>query len=316
MHLIVFYLVFKNNIFDRLTKLGSMNKSLLICFMAFLLMCPTVIFAQGKPGKRRPSVKSGNTDANQWWIGVRGGVNFSSATVQESYSVFSYTKDYTIGENEKKYNAFTLPGLQFGFSAGFEFIKGLSVNVLPSYSSYKFSYDNSFRWYDTDDPEKLVTTSYNFETRLQYISVPLTFKYELTSGRFKPYIQVGGYYNFLTDAIKKVKNTSIDQASGSDSEINVTELSVGIDDRTKSGDYGVLGGIGFTYNIGNARIGLEVNYRYGLENLDNGGMKYIDNQLVTGSYDVSDDYSLNILELNLMVIIPLKFITSKDYVPL
>ncbi|MCK5702517.1 MAG: PorT family protein, partial [Cyclobacteriaceae bacterium] len=71
-----------------------------------------------------------------------------------------------------------------------------------------------------------------------------------------------------------------------------------------------------TYNVGNARIGLEVNYHYGLQNLDNGGVKYIDNQLVTGTYDVPDDYSLNNLEISMQVIIPLKFITSKDYVPL
>ena len=92
--------------------------------------------------------------------------------------------------------------------------------------------------------------------------------------------------------------------------------SVGIEDRIKKANYGIIGGIGFTYNVGNARIGLEVNYHYGLQNLDNGELKYVDNQLISGTYDVPDDYSLDNLELSLQVIIPLKFITSKDYVPL
>ena len=287
----------------------------LVVVLCFSFLWSTTTHAQGKQN-RKPKVKTGNTETNQWWVGVRGGVNFSSATSQKSYSVFSYTKDLANGGNVKNYNTYTLPGLQFGFSVAYEFLKGLSVNVLPSYASYRFSYDNSYNWHDSEDPNKQVTTNYNIETRLQYIELPLTFKYELSKGAFKPYIQAGGYYSFLTDALKKANTTGIDQASGSDSEINVTELSVGINDRTKKANYGIIGGAGFTYNVGNARIGLEINYHYGLQNLDNGEMKYIDNQLISGSYDVSDDYSLNSLEISMQVIIHLKFITSKDYVPM
>jgi len=293
-----------------------MKRTISVGFVLILLLGSSLLQAQGNQKKRKSSVKTGNSDINQWWIGVRGGVNFSSAIPQNSYSVFSFTQDYSVGDNEKKYNSYTLPGLQFGFSAGYEFIRGLSVNILPSYTSYRFSYDNSFSWYDSESPEKQVTTSYNYETRLQYIDLPLTFKYELTTGRFKPYIQAGAYYSFLTDAVKKVQSTGIDQASGSDSEINVTELSVGIEERIKKANYGIIGGAGFTYNVGNARVGLEVNYHYGLQNLDNGGLKFQDNQLITGTYDVPDDFSLNNLELSMQIIIPLKFITSKDYVPL
>ena len=293
-----------------------MKRTISVGFILILLLGPSLLQAQGNQKKRKSSVKTGNSDINQWWIGVRGGVNFSNAISQNSYSVFSFTQDYSGGDNEKKYNSYTLPGLQFGFSAGYEFIRGLSVNILPSYTSYRFSYDNSFSWYDSESPEKQVTTSYNYETRLQYIDLPLTFKYELTTGRFKPYIQAGAYYSFLTDAVKKVQSTGIDQASGSDSEINVTELSVGIEERIKKANYGIIGGAGFTYNVGNARVGLEVNYHYGLQNLDNGGLKFQDNQLITGTYDVPDDFSLNNLELSMQIIIPLKFITSKDYVPL
>jgi hypothetical protein len=148
------------------------------------------------------------------------------------------------------------------------------------------------------------------------VELPITVRYELMRGPFKPYIHAGGYYSFLTDALKHVKTTGIDEASGSDSEINVTDLSVGIEDRTKKSNYGIIGGLGFTQNFGNARLGLEVNYFYGLQNLDNGGAKFADSQLITGTYDVSDDYNLNNLAISLQVIIPLKFITSKDYVPL
>ena len=292
-----------------------MKWSSLVVLLVLALMYPSNGHSQGKTNRRKP-VKTGNSDINQWWIGVRGGVNLSHATAQESYSVFSFTRDFTDGDNEKNYHAFTLPGLQFGFSVSYEFLTGLSVNILPAYVSYRYSYDNSFRWYDSENQNNNVTTGHNIETRLQYIDLPLTFKYELLRGAFKPYVQIGGYSGYLTDAIKKAKITSVDQASGADREINVTDLSVGVEDRIKKWNYGIIGGIGFTYNVGNARLGLEVNHRYGLQNLDNGGMKFVDNQLITGTYDVPDDFSLSNLELSMQVIIPLKFITSKDYIPL
>lgn len=280
------------------------------------LLPPQTALAQGKAKKRKPAIKNSSSDINQWWIGVRGGVNLSSATASKSYSVFTYTSGITEGTNKKQYESFSLPGLQFGFTVSYEFIRGLSANLLPSYTSNRFAYNNAFQWTDTQDPSKRVTTAYHFETRLQYIEIPLSIKYELTSGRFKPYVQAGGYYGLLTDAIKKVTTSGIDKASGADTEINVSELSVGIEDRTQKNNFGVLGGAGFTYNVGNARLGLEVNYFYGLQNLDQGGMKFTDNQLISGTYDVPDDYALNNINISMQVIIPLKFITSKDYVPL
>jgi len=108
--------------------------------------------------------------------------------------------------------------------------------------------------------------------------------------------------------LKKFYTTGIHQASGDDSEISVTELSVGVYDKIKPSNYGILGGIGFTQNLANARAGLEVNYRHGLQNLDNGEMKFIDNQLITGT----DDFSMNNISIIFQVIIPMKFITSKD----
>jgi len=293
-----------------------MKKTIITCVLLLMYLWAIPLIAQPKKSRVKSRSQTGNTDVNQWWIGVRGGTNLSNAIPQTSYSVFSYTSIMPEGTNEKSYEAFNLPGLQFGFSVSYEFIRGLSIHTFPSYSSFRFEYGNDFRWRDLENPEKQVSTSYKMQTRLQYIDLPLSIKYEFLRGAFKPYIQAGGYYSFLTDALKKVKITGIDQASGSGSEINVTELSAGTEDRTQKTNFGILGGIGFTQNFGNARIGLEINYCYGLQNLDNSQMKFTDNQLLTGTYDVPDDYYLNSLSISMQVIIPLKFITSKDYVPL
>ena len=287
-----------------------------LLYFLVLIWMPHSMTAQARKNNSKPGLKTGNTDTNQWWVGVRGGTNFSVAIPETSYSIFSYLQQATSGDDKKNYSLYNLPGLQFGFSISWEFMKGLSVNLLPSYTSYRFDYTNSFRWYDPENTLKQVSTYYRVETRLQYLELPLTIKYELMHGPFKPYIHAGGYYGWLTDALKNINTTNTDVASGSETEIDVTELSVGIEDRTKRANYGIIGGVGFTQNIGNARIGLEINYQYGLQNLDNGEQKFTDSQLITGAYDVSDDYSMNNLAISLQVIIPLKFITSKDYVPL
>jgi hypothetical protein len=312
-----FFWLAKSNIFRPRTK-KILMKITIIGLLYFLMLSwvPHVTLAQARKNNPKPGLKTGNTDTNQWWVGVRGGTNFSTAVPETTYSIFSYLQQPSPGDNNKVYSSYNLPGLQFGFSVSWEFIKGLSVNLLPSYTSYRFDYKNSFHWYDPENPLKQVSTNFHIETRLQYVELPLTIKYELMHGQFKPYIHAGGYYGWLTDAIKNINTTNTDVASGSDTEIDVTELSVGIEDRTKKANYGIIGGVGFTQNIGNARIGLEINYQYGLQNLDNGGMKFSDSQLITGAYDVSDDYSMNNLAISLQVIIPLKFITSKDYVPL
>jgi hypothetical protein len=288
----------------------------LVSFLSILSLFAEDIAAQGRQYNRSANMARGSGEINQWWIGVRGGVNFSNGKPESSYSVFSFTQPVTNGDDEKKYHPYSLPGLQFGFSIGYEFIRGLSANIFPSYNSYRFSYDNSFRWYDSQDQGNRVLTKYNIETRLQHIVLPFTIKYELTTTRMKPYIQVGAYYSLLTDALKRVNITGIDEASGADTEINVTELSEGINDRIRNNNYGILGGAGFTYNVGNARIGLEINYHYGLANLDNPEMKYTDNSLITGTYDVPDDFTMDNVEMSMQLIIPLKFITSKDYIPL
>jgi hypothetical protein len=290
-------------------------RSLLLVLIVTLIF-PFSVSGQSKAPGRKPLAKSSADVGAQWWIGIRAGVNLNSASVSKSYSVFSYPVDVPEGDNEKKYDAFSAPALEFGFSVSYEFMRGLSVNLLPVYASNRLSYTNTFSWSEETEPDNLVQVSYDIATRLQYVQFPLTVKYELTQSKFKPYVQVGGYYGLLTDAIKKVKTANLDRASGADEEKNVTELSVGIDDRIRKNNYGVQGGVGFTWNLGNARFGLEANYQYGLQNLDKSANKYYDNQLLTGVYDVPDDYSLNTIEILLQAIIPLKFITSKEYVPL
>ncbi len=288
-----------------------------IIIMVFLWPLTQPSIAQGVRNKRKmPVAKTGNTETSQWWLAVKGGTNFTAVMPTDDYSVFSYVSQPSGNDNQKQYKNFTKPGLQFGFIISFEFYRSLSANFAPSYMYMGYEYDNNYRWYSQENASKNVSLNYNFETKLQYIDLPVYFKYELLKGKLKPYIQVGGFYDYLVDAIQNTKISNIDQASGAESEVNITGLSAGLNDHFIQSNLGIIGGAGLTYNLGNARFGLEVNYRYGLNNIVNVQNRFDDSQQVTGAFDVQDDLSLRNLEISLVCFIPLKFITSKDYIPL
>jgi hypothetical protein len=284
----------------------------LCCFVLSTTVLPDAL-AQGMR-KRKP--KSGSAETTQWWVGIKGGGNLTKAEPTASYSVFSFIHSPSPGQNEKMYEAFSKTGLQFGFMVGFEFMPSLSVNFNPGYAAYQYEYSNSHRWFSGETASKNVLQQYRFSTRLQYVDLPLTFKYELATGKLKPFVQAGAYYNTLVNATLNTEVINTDRASGSEIEIEAAQLSTGITDRLIRTNWGLLGGAGFTYNIGNARFGVEVNYRHGMNNIVNANDRYVDNQQISGLYDVQDDIQLRNIEFNLLCIIPLKFITSKDYVPL
>ena len=52
-----------------------------------------------------------------------------------------------------------------------------------------------------------------------------------------------------------------------------------------------------------------------MNNVTNVKIRYEDSQFVSGVLDAQDDLKLNNLEVSIMVEIPLKFLTSKDFTP-
>ena len=233
----------------------------LILLTVVLMGFHTVCEAQAKRGKRRPNSAAG-TETTQWWIGFKAGTNFSSATPGDQYDFFSFVTEPQNYEG-KQYEGFSRSGSQFGFIISFEFLPGLSANFMPAYCTYNYRYSNTYSWISTEEADKSLTKTYTINNQLQYVDLPLTFKYELTKTKLKPYIQAGGFYGIRTNAIKEADITAIDQASGGEQnlQVDVDKVSNNADDYFVKNNYGFLAGGGFTYNIGNARLGLEVNYR-------------------------------------------------------
>lgn len=279
-----------------------------------LLLCLHFSYAQYNQ-KRRPA-KSSGTQSSQWWIGIKAGTNFTDPQASGDFETFSFTADPSAGNAEKTYDQFRLPGYQFGFIVGFEFLRGLSVQVQPAFSGYGYSYSINYYWASLEDQSKNVSVTYEHENHLQYLELPLSVKYELQRGKTKPYIHGGAYISSLLNATKKVTETITDNATGGNSIYDENKYAGQIEDFYLKSNWGFLAGVGVTQNVGNARFGLEVNYKMGMKNVTNSASRYRDNQFVSGVFDVQDDIQLNHLEISVSVVMPLKFITSKDYVPL
>ncbi len=265
-------------------------------------------------GKKR--VASSSSNSSQWWVGIKAGTNLSDPNASGNFWIFSFTDTPSPGNAEKTYNQLSDPGYQFGFLVGFEFLRGLSANLEPVYSTYRYSYSVSYDYSSEEDPTKSVALAFNHTNQLQYIELPLTFKYELMQGKTKPFVKGGAYITTLLNATKKVEEEITDNATGGNTIYEKNEYAGEITNFYQKSNWGLQLGIGVTQNLGNARFGLEVNYKSGMKNISNSNSRFRDNQFLSGVFDAQDDIKLKAVEISLSVVMPLKFITSKDYVPL
>ncbi len=279
-----------------------------------LLLATHFSFGQYKT-KKRPSGSSA-IQSTQWWIGIKAGTNLTKPIPSGNFGTFSFTDTPTSGNAEKQYEQFNLPGYQFGFLVGFEFLPGLSAKLEPVFSTYKYSYSVSYLWASQESGTKNVALEYEHTNQLQYLELPLVFKYQLVSGKTKPFVQAGAFASTLLNATKKVTEEITDNATGGNTISDKNEYAGQIDDFYVKNNWGLLFGIGVTQNLGNARFGLVANYRLGMKNISNSSSRYLDNQFLSGVFDAQDDIKLDAIEISLQVVMPLKFITSKDYVPL
>ena len=148
---------------------------------------------------------------------------------------------------------------------------------------------------------------------MEYLELPLFVKYDILGKRVRPFVMAGGYYGYRMNAEKILAESGIDRASGSATDLNGETLSLKIGDLYNRHNYGVLGGLGISFDFWNIRTVLDVTYRYGLANVANEQTRYSNNQLV-GLGEVMDDLSLNNVVCSFMVDFPLRFI-SKEYAP-
>ncbi len=282
----------------------------LLLMVLCLSLLGTISFAQGKKRKPPKNFNSKNKQdekflEKQFWMGLKAGTNLTKVHVTKQYSVISPVNETS---TEKSYESFNKPGSQVALELTF-YYKGISASLQPTYRSSTFAYTNSYEWVDGTIPTNSLTLDYYQEQKIEYAEIPLVIKYEFLTGNFRPYIQLGGYAAFLINANKTVEVSGMDLASGGENSFTNEPVIVGAKDLFAKNSWGLIGGAGANYNLGNIRINLDIMYRYGMSNIASTENRFSNDRL-SGVGDAMDDMTMDNLSISLGVLFPLRFLSS------
>ena len=241
-----------------------------------LLCCLLISAASGQEKKRKkPSSpaykeKKAREDAKflnkQWWLGFKAGANYSKVSVEKTYSAISPT-NYEFSSIAKKYKNYDLVGSQATLEVTFYF-KGFSFSFQPTYQHSRFFYTNSYEWSSEIETSNHVELNFEQEQKVDHAIIPLIVKYDITGDKIRPYVQIGVYTSILINGSKEVSINGIDNAAGGVNEFKDESIIIGAKDLFAKNHWGLLGGAGLNYNLGNnVRLNLDVMYRYGMSNI-------------------------------------------------
>jgi len=289
---------------------------LIILGLSFLgLLHPETLQAQKRrmpPNAKRFKSKSKDPFENiQWWLGVKAGANLTQAVAEQRYTPFSSTDNADPNLYDKTYQDFSEPGVQAGVEITF-FYRGFSASFQPNYRRQRFTYSNQYQWFDPENAQNSLELNYSQDHKLDYIEFPLIFKYDILKKNFRPTVFFGGYYATLIEAQKAVSITGRDFASGFQNDFQGEEIIVGAKDLFIKSSLGLIGGIGFSYDLGNIRFAFDASYRYGMNNISNAQNRYVNNSLA-GVGDVLDDIKLRNISFSLSCLFPMRFLRTGGF---
>jgi hypothetical protein len=280
-----------------------------------LLLAATPALSQKKTKTKKSAfTKAYNKAANenakflnkQWWIGVKGGTNLSSPHVTAPYAILS-PANYTLAKGTgKKYESFKQLGSVATLEITFVY-RGLAFSFQPTYQHSIFSYSNEYAWISDTSAHQL-SLKYNHEQKIDHFVFPLLVKYEFAGNKLRAYFQFGVYEAVLINATKSSQATGVDMASGGTNALNYPPIVVGAKDLFAKNHWGLIGGLGLYYNLGNVRLNFDAQYRYGQSNISSAKNRTSSDMLGTGAFDEMDDLNLDNLNISLGCLFPLRFL--------
>ena len=241
----------------------------------------------------------------QWWLGLKGGTNLTRGIVTTHFSGVSPT-NYTTERAYKKYEDFKSFGSQVTLEGTFYF-RQLSLSLQPTYSRSQFVYTNDYIWADSENPGHALELHYRQLQKTEHLVIPLLVRYDLTTTRLRPFVQVGAFAALLINAGKEVTISGTDYASGGEHEFTDDPIIVGATDLFAPAYYGLTGGAGVHYQQGNVRLSLDISYRYGMTNIVSPSNRY-GNDRLAGVGDAMDDMTMDNIVVSVGCVFPLRFL--------
>lgn len=272
---------------------------------------------------------------NQWWVGLKTGVNTTNVQKINSYSTFSFI-DHT--KHEKNYGLEYKLGYQVGLLGAWDFWNNFNLSFQPMYANQKFAFENTFEWESENNTLKIHDLH---EHSFDYVTLPLFLRYEFklpkmggaknpnshgkkkkdkngyatqtkksASSKTTPYLEVGYFYSRLIGAQKNIVRTeTIDGFENEPSQ----EL-IGVLDLINKGNHGMSFGGGISYDVGGSfRIAADVSYQMQLDQMVNQKNRYSNQKLALKYYDVFDDSKLRNWNFSIHFLFPLKFVYSGNF---
>ncbi len=283
-----------------------MNRPLIV-----LLLLISVLSASAQNRKKPGGIATKPNQQNkflekQWWLGFKAGTNLSEAKPIKRYTIVTPT-NYAQALNDKKYDSFGKLGSQATLEATF-YYKGISFSVQPTYRHTRFTYNNQFQWDNPENTDERLVLTYDQEQKIDFADFPLIVKYDILRNKLRPYVQVGIFYSMLINANKSVTVSGIDYASGGTNDFKNEPIIVGAKDLFDN-YWGVMGGVGLDYNLGNVRVVLDASYWKGMSNITHVGNRF-GNDRLAGIGDAQDDLDINSIMVSAGVLFPMRFLSS------
>jgi len=260
------------------------------------------------PGyKNKVKAKQNSFLDKQWWIGLKIGPNLTKASPDTRYSVLAPI-DYPLEVTDKQYDGFKKLGSQATLEITFNY-KSLGFSFQPTYRLSRFTYTNSYRWDNPENPDETLQINYLHEQKVDYADLPLLVKYDITGNTLRPFVQLGIFYSILVNANKSVEITGTDSGSGGTNEFASEPVAVGAKDLFHKGYWGIVAGAGLHYNLGNVRVILDLSYRKGMSNVTNTENRF-GNDRLAGITDALDDMTTDNLAISIGCLFPMRFLST------
>ncbi len=247
----------------------------------------------------------------QWIVGFRGGINTTLVKTEKSFSVLEFDEQVPsrrYAENLLDQEASELKRiLGFQFSFLIEYViwsKHLSVSVEPGFSNLRYEYQIAY-------PE--LNNSFAATQKISYFDLPFLLKYRLFLKKtFQPYAQVGLSNRFLVSANKEIIS-QFRPSSTSSTVITRKTPETPVNSLMHNYIYGLIFGLGVNWDwkivdntfLRNSSLSLDLRYFSALENANDPGKRFVNNDLsdvfLFEFYDVTDDIKLRNWEVSLIL---------------
>jgi hypothetical protein len=277
--------------------------------IALTLFFACFVFDSVAQKRKKPSTPASQAQDflnTQWWLGIRGGTNFTQTTLIDSYSGLNPI-NYSSENLEKEYENFVNPAFHIGLDVTF-YHKGFSIMSYPTFFRNNINYSSELSWSGETDRDQY-ETSYNVQQSITFLELPLAVKYDIIGDKIRPFVMAGAFYSIAFDANKEVQIFETDYASGQPVQFERANIKLNNKEEIKN-NWGVLGGIGVSFDFWNIRSIIDVQYRHSFQSIVNGETRFDENTFSSFG-EVQDDYSLQNYSASLSFVFPLRFIDSQ-----